>query len=165
MHLKKSVPLSLFLAVLPVHLAGQAMVEHAVISGATATAAASAKGAAGSISGALKKLDGTFDKASDKAAKKPASATVTATASVAALQPAAPAKPAKIYEDPKEIKTGLTDVELLRRFGDPAMRITGDGGDETFYYSQKGGLETAQVRVSGGRVVAVDLPTQAPAAK
>jgi hypothetical protein len=147
---------------LPACLAGQAIIEHAVISGGAATAAGSTKGAAGAIDGVLKKLDGTLD----TAGKKPHSATAHAKSSVAraaapavspiAPQLAEPSESAKTYEDPVGIKAGMPYLELLRRFGAPSMQITSGGGEQTLYYFQKDGRAQTQVRVSGGQVLAVD---------
>jgi hypothetical protein len=141
----------LLLASLPGGLAGQAIVEHAVISGGAAAVAGSAHSAAGTISGVLKKVDGTLDTAGKK--RRTAAAPVLAPTM---QEPVDPAKPAKTYEDPVGIKAGIAYAELLRRFGEPSMRITGDSGEQTLYYFQKNGRGETQVRVSGGQVLSVD---------
>ena len=142
------------LAALPVSLAAQAMVEHAAISGGTAAAAGSAKSATGAIGGVMQNLAGRLDTAGKKS--QPAAAPVKSRAA-ARKAPLAP-QPAKTYEDPAEIKAGISDTELLRRFGDPAMRITGETGDQTWYYARKDGRGLAQVRISGGQVLSLDPP-------
>lgn len=140
-----------FLAALPAGLAGQAIVEHAVISGGTAAGAASARNAAKSIGGALRKLDGV----AGEAAKSGSGAVTPVSAPSPPAAPVAQAKSAKAFEDAGGIKTGLAYSELLRRFGEPAMRISGGGAEQTLIYTRKdGGM--AQVRVSGGQVAAVE---------
>jgi hypothetical protein len=152
---KKNILCTFFLAALPASLAGQAMVEHAAISGGAATAAGSAKSAASAIGGTLKKLDGALD----TAGKETQSATAPARSRAAARH----SKPAKTYEDPAGIKAGMSDLELLRRFGEPSMRITNESGQQTLYYVQQDGRGPTQVRVSGGAVLSVDAPSK-PAA-
>jgi hypothetical protein len=156
MSVKKNLRCMLFLAGLPASLAGQAMVEHAAISGGAATAAGSAKSAASAIGGTLKKLDGGLD----AAGKETQAATAPARSRAAARH----SKPAKTYEDPVGIKAGMSDLELLRRFGGPSMRITSESGEQTLYYAQKDGRAPTQVRVSGGQVLSVDAPGNPPAA-
>jgi hypothetical protein len=163
MNLKKNLGVvALSLAGLPGCLVAQAIVEHAAISSGVAAVAGSARSAADAIGGALKNLDGTLD----TAGKKRHSATAPARSSVARArapipsptkqQSADPAKPAKTYEDPVEIKAGLSYVELLRRFGEPSLQISGDSGEQTLYYSQKDGRGQTEVRVLGGQVLSVD---------
>jgi len=149
------------LAGLPGCLAGQAIVEHTAISGGAATAAGSAKSAASAIGGALKKLE------KGKSATAPAESGDRIGISIASppKQPSAdPSKSAKTYEDPVEIKPGMSGVELLRRFGEPSMRITGDSGEQTLYYGRMDGRGPIRVRVSGGQVLAADVGGQ-PAAE
>jgi hypothetical protein len=156
--LRKNFRLLFFLAGLPGCLAGQVIIEHAAISGGAATVAGSAKNAANAIGAALKRFDGTLDSAGMKGQS------ATARAGSAEPQPADAAKPAKLYEDPVAIKTGMSDLELLRRFGEPSMRITGDSGEQTLYYARQDGGGLAQVRVSGGQVLSVDGGGQPAAA-
>ena len=152
----------LSLAGLPVCLSGQAIVEHAATSGAAATAVAgSAKNAGKAISGALKNLDGTLDAAGKKkhSAVAPAQSSTarpgTPDPSPVKQQSPDPPKPAKVYEDPLGIKAGMSYVELLRRFGEPAMKVT-SGGEQTLYYSRRDGRGQAEVRVMDGEVLSVD---------
>lgn len=153
--------LILSLSGLPPFLAGQATVEHATISGAAAVAG-SAQNAAKAIGGALKNLDGTLDTAGKKrpSASAPSRSRVARTqvpvSSPAKQQSAAPSQTAKIYEDPAGIKAGMAGDELLRRFGEPSMKITSDSGEQTWYYSRKDGGGQTQVRVLGGQVLSVD---------
>ncbi len=153
--LKRNVALAaLLLASRPAWLAGQAIVEHAVISGGVATVAGSAKSAASAISGTLKNLDGTLDKAAKK--KHDATAPARSTVARAGTPVDSLSKPAKVYEDAAEIRAGISYAELLRRFGEPSMQISSGGGEQTIYYSQKDGRGQMQVRVSGGQVASVD---------
>jgi hypothetical protein len=123
-------------------LIGQTIVEHAAISGGTATVAGSAKSAAETISRALKSLDGTLDTA---VKKNPVAVS------------SQPSKPSvKIYEDPAGIKAGMSFTELLRRFGEPSMTVSGENGEQTLFYLQKDGGQTP-VHVLGGKVVAATV--------
>jgi hypothetical protein len=120
-------------------------VEHAAISGAAATAAGSVKNAGSAISGVLKNLDSTATPSVSAAKKKPGA---TATPS------AVPPKAVQTYEDPSGIKAGMTSAELLRRFGEAAMTVTGESGEQTLYYSRKDGSGQLAVRVADGQVEA-----------
>ena len=151
----------LSLAGLPGCLVGQAIVEHATISGGVAAVGASAKSAARVIDGALKNLNSTLD----TAAKSGHSAIARARSSSArrpltpVAQPAKPpaAAPPKIeFEDPSGIKAGMSYEELLRRFGEPAMKVSSGSGEEMLYYSRKDGQGQIPVRVSDGHVLPVD---------
>lgn len=145
----------LCLAGLPV-LIGQTMVEHATISGAAATAAGSVKNVGSAISGALKNLDTT---ATSAAKKKRSAAGPQAASSPAAPSPATPSatlpKAVQTYEDPAGIKAGMSSAELVRRFGEASMTVTGESGEQTLYYSRKDGTGQMAVRVVDGQVVSV----------
>ena len=162
MGLKKySVWVILSLAGLPGFLMGQAIVEHATISGGVATVGSSAKSAARVIDGALKNLNNTLDTAAKKA--HPATAPADSSSARRALTPvASPARqpsaslPKIEYEDPAGIKAGMSYDELLRRFGEPAMKVSSGSGEETLYYSRKDGQGQIPVRVSNGRVLSAD---------
>lgn len=119
------------------------------------------------VGGALKNLDSTLDTAGKK------QRAVTAPAQSSAAQPgtpvpspakqksADPPKTAKVYEDPLGIKAGMSYAELLRRFGEPSMKITsGDG--EQFYYSRRDGRGQAEVRVVDGEALSVDAGGKRP---
>jgi len=144
--------LAAFLAGVPVCLFGQTMVEHAAISGAGTAAAASAKSAGSALGNALKKLDRTSAAAAGKTQSAPTHPVAESKASPAA--PAEPRKPERLYEDPAGIKVGLSSSDLLERFGQAAMTVTGDAGEQTLYYSGKDGRQTA-VRLRDGKVVSV----------
>lgn len=151
----------LSLAGLPGCLVGQAIVEHATISGGVAAVGASAKSAARVINGTLKNLNSTLDTATKKA--HPAIAPAESSSARRPLAPAAsPAKqqsaglPKIEYEDPAGIKAGMSYDELLRRFGEPAMKVSSGSGEETLYYSRKDGQGQIPVRVSNGQVQPVD---------
>lgn len=161
MRVKKHLTLLvLSLGGLPGYLAAQATVEHSAISGATSTLAGAAGNAAKAIDGALQKLDGTLDAATKRAAgpaqAKTSAAKNRASAAAPAAPPAEPLKPARVFEDPAGIKAGLSYADLLSRFGEPAMQITGDNGEQTLFYSRKDGRGQTQVRVAGGQVRSVD---------
>jgi hypothetical protein len=158
MDLRKNLGLAvLSLAGLPGCLVAQATAEHATISGGAATAAQSTSRALG---GALKNLGGTLDtagKKTDPAISHAGSTVARSQVAVSALpkqQSGAPSQAAKIYEDPAGIKPGMTYDELLQRFGEPSMKVTNGGAEQTFYYYRQDGQ--TQVRVSAGHVLAVD---------
>ena len=123
-------------------------------------AAGSAQSAGRAIGGALKNLDGTLDTAGKKThsaiphARSSVARPEVPVSSLTKRQSAAPSQTAKIYEDPAAIKAGMAFDELLRRFGEPSMQVTGDSGEQTFYYFGKAGQ--TQVRILSGQVLAVD---------
>ena len=137
-----------YLAALPACLIGQTMVEHAIISGGTATAGASGRRASRAMRAALKNAGGRLDTAAK-------SRSVIVPVAPSAAKPEATAavpKTAHIYEDPAGIKPGMSAAELTKRFGEPSMTITGENGEQTLYYARKDGVRTP-VHVSGGKVV------------
>ncbi|HXN47437.1 MAG TPA: hypothetical protein VN893_12400 [Bryobacteraceae bacterium] len=137
----------------------QDMVEHAAGT-AKATSAAGmqgvGKGAASVLDKAVKALD--------------ASATPSSSKVEAVVLPAAPGKPEPavklIAPDPALITPGMAQEELLRKFGQPAMKTSGtadsDAG-ETWWYGS--GADTVTVTLAGGKVRTVSpsaRPTPAP---
>src|SRR5437764_9613755 len=131
----------LLLAGLPVAAWSQAVVEYGLGAAAAATAGAGA-GANRGIAGTFSNLAKTLNTATGA---KPAAATTAQPAQAGAAkskagtaQPAVPAaaQPAKqaiIYEDPAGIEKGMDQPELLRRFGEPAMKVTSAAGESLTY--------------------------------
>ena len=133
--------------------AGQAAVEAGL--GAAGAASTSAPGrAAGKAIGGIA---GSLDKALNAAqhATDTSGGTVASAAKVSSPAPhATPAVAAK-WEDPSGIEKGLSYQELLRRFGPPAMEITGETG-KSIVYSGKGG--TFHLEVEDDKVTSIRKP-------
>jgi hypothetical protein len=154
----------LLLAWIPAAAWSQAVVEYGAA--ASATAGANAK-TAGGIAGALSNLGKKLNTASDakSEAKTDSAAASTTQAPKAAVanakagtaQPvvpaeAAPAKPAVVYEDPAGITEGMEQAELLRRFGEPAFKVSGGAGESLSFDCKDGHVD---VEMRGGKVYSV----------
>ena len=137
----------------------QDLVEHAAGT-ARATSAVgmrgAGKGAASILDKAVKALDATAAPSSSKVE--------------AIVLPASPAKPEPavklVAPDPALIFLGMTQEELTRKFGQPAMKTSGtadsDAG-ETWWYGS--GADTVTVTLANGKVRTVSpsaRPTPAP---
>ena len=160
--------------------AGQAMVEYGLAAAASANAAAagasSGKGAIGGLFDTVNRALQGPGNGSEKAVQ------VEATPSAGSPkpkrvnnQPAAPRKaganapetsplkeavsppdqpPAK-YEDPNLIQLGTEYVELVRRFGPPAMSFTDGESSKLNYRSTEGTLE---IEILEGKVTSIRKP-------
>jgi hypothetical protein len=126
--------------------AGQAAVEAGLGAGRAAISTAPANGIGKAISG----LAGGLDKA---AKSSDGSKTVTTVRMAPASTMKTPA--ATKWEDPGGIETGLGYAELVRRFGPPAMQITGETGT-SLTYAGKAGL--FQLEVRDGKVASLEKP-------
>ena len=145
------------------------MVSPALLAQAAAEAAA---GAARATTTAVpadkisKSLNGAFDKigraVEDSAKAKPTSSTTPArparaatpaTSKPAPVEPPAAPKPAVSYEDPTGIRAGMEYGEVIRRFGEPSLKLTGDQNQETLCYT-KDALQV-DVTVRDGKVTEV----------
>jgi hypothetical protein len=137
----------------------QDMVEHAAgAANATSTTGMRSvgKNAASVLDKAVKALDATA---------APSSAKVTAV-----VIPAAAAKPEPtvkhIAPDPALISPGMAQEELIRKFGQPAMKTSGteeSAAVETWWYGS--GAETVTVTLADGKVCTVSpsaRPTPTP---
>jgi len=164
----KPFPVLLFPALLmssSIALRAQAVVEHSAVTAAGAAGAAAAKGvgkSAGSILGSVEKLarDGAkTGTATAPAASRPAGSIVVST------RPAKPERVASCADGavPSAIAIGLTRKDLLRKFGEPCMKITKSQGSlliETYWYTpaNRDGLI---VTLREGKVTAVSpAPSQ-----
>jgi hypothetical protein len=148
--------------------AGQAVVEAGLGAAGSATGAASSRSVGNAISG----LAGSLDKAikagqQDSDAPSAASSTVSPSKAVpAAKTPSssssspsshtahAPA-PAPKWEDPSGIQAGLSYEELVRRFGPPALEISGETGRSLTYAGKDG---TVRLDVVGDQVTSIRKP-------
>lgn len=153
---------ALLLAAVPVSLFGQAMAEHAAASGAAATVAAPMKSVGKSISSALNNAGKALDKTqAEPSRRRPArgSAVHSHPRSTPPAQGVSVESPKVFvsYEDPNGIQAGIAYEELLRRFGQPSMIITGEDGQQQMIYTRNG--HTAEVLVRDGVVVSATKRT------
>jgi len=136
----------------------QDMVEHAGASSAATSGTATkavGKGAASALEKAIKTLD-------RGAAASPASGTVTTVTTVlpAPSQKPEPA-PKLAAPDPALITAGMDRQELIRRFGQAAMKTTGSEDSdtaETWWYGS--GDDTVTVKLLDGKVRSVSPPAR-----
>jgi hypothetical protein len=149
----------------------QATVEYGLGAARGSMSAAPAKGvgnAIGGLAGSLEKLfkSGPSDSEAEAEPARPAPAHKTVTKSApaaaqaktpapapAAVDAALPPKPA--WEDPAGIRTGMSYPELVRRFGPPALAITGDEGRLLTYAGKSGSL---QLEVRDDMVTSIQRP-------
>jgi len=149
-------PIATFLSLIPLGLlmagtaAGQASVEAGLGAARAATTTAPAAGIGKSMSG----LAGSLDKAV-KGGKTGADGSTTVTTVRVHPTPSASARPAVHWEDPSGIEAGLSYTELVRRFGPPAMEITGEEGT-SLSYAGKAGI--VQLQVKDGKVALIEKP-------
>jgi hypothetical protein len=134
-------------------LRAQAMVEGATAAGASAVGSAPARNVGKSINGLTDQLNNVLKGAADTGAASAKQAVRTTTTQGTALPPP---KPAAALEDPLKIQAGMTDEEVLRRFGPPNLRITEDTGISSLLYSGKSGR--VRVLIQDGKVSSVEKP-------
>ena len=171
----RSIACLLFCTALCLVTAGAAYGQAAAEAGLGAAGAATAAGPMKGIGNAMNGLSGALDKALKPVQTvpeyKPAAATrvrpVTSAKSkatnkmdpaagpVAAAPALAPPPPAKIWEDPAGVETGLAYTELLSRFGPPTMIVT-SSTERSFIYRGKQGM--FQVQVRDEKVASIDKP-------
>ena len=157
-----SVSVSLWLAMAGTAM-GQATVEYGLGTGRAATTAAPVKGigkAMSGLAGSLEKAVKAGQQGSDAqptaaTAAKPAAKSPSSTAKTPSPSINTPPPPAPNWEDPNGISTGLSYGELVRRFGPPALEITGVAG-RSLTYSGKDG--TFQLEVQDGKVASIEKP-------
>ena len=107
-------------------LSAQAMIEHSLGAGRAAVSTApAARGVSKSVSGINGNLEKVM-KSAGQTAVDGAGTTNETTETVPYSERAnpAPAVPAKVYEDPSGIKVGMTNDELVKRFGPPSLDVT-----------------------------------------
>lgn len=138
---------------------GQTAVEHA---GATAGAAAASTGAIGagkSIGGVFRNLSDTFDKNGKSA---PGGSTSAAAVTTVPAPPKQLSRPAPVSKpvDPSQVTVGLYAVEVIKRFGEPVMRLTETSNSqlvETLWYKTTTD-DQIEIKVSAGKVVSIRPP-------
>ena len=130
---------------------GQAAVEAGLGAANAGTTAAPMAG----LGKALSRIAGTPDKTISPSRKdsagSPARSTARTVSRPAASKPAARPE----WEDPDGIQTGLSYAELVRRFGPPAMAITGDLGTSLIYSGKAG---TFQLELRDDKVASIEKP-------
>jgi hypothetical protein len=131
----------------------QTMVEHSLVTAGAASAAAGMKKVGDSVGSALGKVSQTLDHAGTSARAGGASARAGST-TVIVLKGAASAAegPNLAAPDPVAVKTGMEAAELIKRFGQPVMKLS-DGGNETWWYGA--GAGSVRVELRDGKVAAV----------
>jgi len=141
--------------------AGQATVEYGLGAARAATTVAPAKGAGKVFDGLAGSLEKAL-KAGRQGSDAQPVATTTAKPAVEKSSSAAKSQspfadisppPAPNWEDPSGIQTGLSYKELIRRFGPPALEITGEGG-RSLTYSGKNGA--CQLQVQDDKVTSIE---------
>lgn len=130
-------------------LAGQGTLERGFGTSRAATSTAPARGLKKSVGGVVGNLEKVL-KTGQEASDTTSTATEVAEpgeqrATWVAPNPA-PAVPAKIYEDPSGIRTGMATEELVRRFGPPALEVTGASSARTVSYWGKNGVVQLELR-------------------
>jgi hypothetical protein len=135
---------------MPGMAAGQTAVEAGLGAGRGAISTAPAAGIGKAMNGLAGGLHKTV-----KAGQGPAAGAVPATAVriYSSAKKAAPA--ASKWEDAGGIQTGLGYAELVRRFGPPAIEITGETGKSLTYLGKAG---TFQLQVRDDKVASIDKP-------
>jgi hypothetical protein len=129
---------------------GQSMVEYSLGTAHAASASAGLKAAGKAAANVLENASKTLDKAA------------TSTTIVLPAQPSAEAAKPPAFRTPKpgEIPAGMEREELVRKFGEPVMKIASAG--ETWWYGT--GANTVTVRLENGKVTRADFPVAAAAA-
>jgi hypothetical protein len=155
-------------------LAGQAMIEYGLGAGRAGTSTAAGKGVSKAVGGLVDKLNkvlSTGQQESESTSASPSTSRGTGNARQGTGQratlaplveaPVVPAVPAKIYEDPTGIRAGMANEELVRRFGPPALEVTGASSGRTLTYSGKKGIVQLDLRDEKVSRISAMKPEQA----
>lgn len=148
---------------LPISLFAQAVVESAIITAGSATAAGGASGVGKSIGGVFNSLNKTLSKIKDGAppAASPEKAEELVSTRIAAGEPA----PEVAKRDPIDIsaiKPGMKRSELIERTGNPSLKITRNDGPaflETMWYERPGQPDTV-IQLKNGVVDRVEASSK-----
>ena len=140
----------------------QSMVEYSLGTARAAGSAAGMQSAGKAAAGIMGNAAKTLEKAGS--AQAPAGST---SAIVLPASGQGAAKPVKFTApDPAQIKPGMEAAELIRKCGEPAMKISGSGGSDAFdtwWYGTD--PDTVTVKLRDGKVFSVTPPAAAAAAK
>lgn len=137
-------------------LFGQAVTEGAVAAGASAVGSAGAANVGKSINGLGSAVNEAL-KGAKRSDAGPAASTVVQnlrSTTTKGTKLEAP-KPGAKLEDAAAIEAGMTNEELMQRFGPPNLKIT-DGETISLLYSSKSGR--VRVQMQDGKVSSVDKP-------
>ncbi len=136
--------------------AGQAAVEYGIGAAHAATTAAPAQGIGKAMSGLAGSLDKAVKAGQQASDGQPVAATNTKT-TAKTMSPSAHTSPPPVqnWEDPSGIQTGLSYGELVRRFGPPALEISGEMGR---FLTYSGKNRAFQLEVQDGKVTSVLAP-------
>ncbi len=142
----------------------QDMVEHAA-GVANATSTTGMRSAGRGVASAMDKVVKTLDQAAASSPGKAAASSPGAAAAVVLSGPAEKRDPPARFTapDPALICAGMDRQELIRKFGQPAMKTSGTEASaavETWWYGSD--PETVTVRIVDGKVLTV-LPPAHPA--
>lgn len=132
-------------------MSGTVEAQTAVEAGLGAARAATTTAPAAGIGKSLHGLAGSLEKTVKTERQTVTRTTVHQRSDSAESAPAAAPK----REDPSGIEAGLSYAELVRRFGPPAMEITGELGTSLTYSGKAG---TFQLEVRDGKVACVEKP-------
>jgi hypothetical protein len=141
-----------------VSAAGQAIVERALITAGTTTGgAATTKNAGKSIGGVFEGLSKTIEQGGQaKAATASPAPASTANVSLPAPAPKTTPRP-RVEFDPAKVIIGMDRAELVGKFGEPTMEVSGSAGAVTCWYTMQGG-DSVSVTLAEGKVSAVSKP-------
>jgi hypothetical protein len=146
----------------------QGLVEYGLGAGRAATSTAPARGLATGIGGVFENLSKTVEAGQRETGSEPETSpnpparrsaapkgrhaqATRQTARVEEKKPVVadtpPPPPPQVYEDPKQIQTGMAYDEVIRRFGPPSMSATTGPGAGTLWY------RSYQIEMEAGKVV------------
>jgi hypothetical protein len=148
---------------MPGTAAGQATVEYSLGAARAATTTAPARGIGEAISGLAASFDKVVKEGQQGSDVTPAASTTSRTAakysSTAGKTPSrsthSPRPPAPSWEDPSGIQAGLSYGEMVRRFGPPALEISGEVGRSLTYSGTNGRY---QIEVQDEKVASIEKP-------
>jgi len=132
-------------------LAEQIILERGLGTAGAATSTAPSRGLRKSVSGVMDSLNKAVKTGLENSGSRstPAPRMVYARPVEADESPAAPPRiplPARIYEDPGNIREGMANEELIRRFGPPALEVTGSSTGRLLTYYGKTDVVQLEVR-------------------
>ncbi len=153
-------PLRILAAVAALAAAAQAqsMVEYSLGTARAAGSAAGMNSAGKAAAGVMQNAAKTLEKAGT--AQQPARSSTTVVLPSPGQESSTPVK--FTAPDPAQIKPGMESAELIRKFGEPAMKISGSAdsqASETWWFGMD--PDTVTVKLRDGKVVAV-TPSPAP---
>lgn len=154
-----------FLFCLTTALSGSALAQAVVEYSAGTTPAATATPAGKNVGAGIGSVFGSLVKTLEKADKgsgaaNPSSSTVRSVpaTSITSVEPASgrSSQSARTFEDPAAITAGLETKKLLKRFGEPAIKASGEDDTQTFWYTSGKGSEV-MISLKGEKVVSVEV--------